>query len=262
MIDILPSRLPKHRFTAALIHFLISCLIFSAFVSTLLLIWYPAPYFAASGGWQGLRLVAAVDLALGPLLTLILYNTSKSGRELFTDLAIVAMIQISALIWGIIAVYEQRPVAAVFWGGSFYTVPAEALTNQGEDLQQLKSFTGTGKGPVYVYAQPPVSALEHELMLQEMSEKRVPPHEQPQRYRVLEDHFAELQRASVNITEIISNNETMGERLTEILQATSTTIEDNYYVSLVSRYRNIVLVFSRQNQLIGMLNAPLKDGPQ
>ncbi len=254
--------LKLNRYSASLLHFFISCLIFIAFITILLTLWYPAPWFSASGGWQGLRLVAAVDLVLGPLLTLIVYNTSKSRRELFTDFAIIAMIQLSALLWGIMAVYEQRPVAAVFWQGSFYTVPAQALTAQGENLQQLKAFPRDDNGPVYVYAQPPISETEHELMLQEIAEKKAPPHELLHRYRPLADHFAELQRANVNIEEIISSNEVMSEGLAEILQSTSTAIEDNYYVSLVSRYRNIVLVFSRQNQLLGTLNAPLKEGPQ
>jgi len=238
--------------------------IFFALVATLLLIWYPTPWFSASGGWQGLRLVAAVDLVLGPLLTLIVYNTTKSRRELFTDFVLIVFIQLSALMWGIMAVYEQRPVAAVFWQGSFYTVPAKALLDQGEDLEQLKNFDRAGfrTGPVYVYGQPPDSEAEYELMLQQISEKEVPPHEQAHRYRSLGDNFSELRRANIDIYEIISSNETMRKRLETILAASSTLIEDNYYVTLITRYRNIVLVFSEQNQLLGMLNAPLKEGTQ
>jgi hypothetical protein len=258
------SRFPRNRHTAAALHFALSCMIFSILIALLLLLWYPSPWFSASGGWQGLKLVAAVDLVLGPLLTFIVYSVQKSRAELMTDLAIIVMIQVGALLWGIMAIYQQRPVAAVFWGGSFYTVPAAAITAQGEDLRQLQGFkrTDTGRGPVYVYAQGPQSAEEHEHMLLELTAVRVPPHEQPHRYRPLEHHFAELRQAGVDIDEIISNNPRMRERLRKILETSSTRLEDNFYVALVSRYRNIILVFGAQNELLGTLHAPLKQGPQ
>lgn len=249
-----------NRYSAALLHFSISCLIFLIFIAGLLLLWYPSPYFSASGGWQGLQLVALVDLVLGPFLTLIIYNARKSRKELFADFSIIAVVQVSALLWGINAVYEQRPVAAVFWEGSFYTVPAKSLTNQGENLERLKQFGN--KMPVYVYALQPQNKAEYEAMLQEISERHIPPHEQLNRYRPLGEHYSDIRSASLNINEIIESNKAMGKRLEEILQASGTSLDDNYYIALESRYRNIVLVFSQQDQLLGMLNAPLKEGPQ
>jgi hypothetical protein len=148
--------------------------------------------------------------------------------------------------------------------GAFIRCQPKHLLSQGEDVEQLKNFDRIGMltGPVYVYAQPPGSEAEHELMLQKISEKKVPPHEQLHLYRAISDNFSERRRANVDIHEIITSKETMRKSLEEILQASATRMDDNYYVALVSRYRNIVLVFSEQNQLLGMLNAPLKDGSQ
>ena len=67
----------KQKALASSIHFFASLLVFSIFVYVLLTQWYPEPFFNASGGWQGLKLVILVDLVLGPLLTLIVYNRKK-----------------------------------------------------------------------------------------------------------------------------------------------------------------------------------------
>ena len=247
------------RYSAAFLHFVLSLFIFAIFIGILLLFWYPAPYFSASGGWQGLRLVALVDLVLGPCLTLIIYNTFKSRRELFIDFLIIAVIQVSALLWGISTVYKQRPVATVFWQGNFYTVPATALTTQGVDLAELNRFS-TDR-PVYVYAQPPMNEADAESMLQIVMEQRIPPHEQLVRYRPLAENMQEVRQANLNIQEITDANADMAGQLEAILRRSGTSRDDNLYVALMSRYRNIVLVFSAQDELLGMLTAPPIEGP-
>jgi hypothetical protein len=93
------------RLSAAFVHFLCSLSLFALFVGVLLFVWYPAPYFSASGGWQGLQLVAAVDLVLGPLCTFILFNPRKSVRELRTDIGLVVLLQLLALAYGVKAVH-------------------------------------------------------------------------------------------------------------------------------------------------------------
>ncbi|MFZ2450157.1 MAG: hypothetical protein WAW36_06545 [Methylovulum miyakonense] len=135
---------PKKRLTAASLHFGIS---FSIFVLIILLLansWYPGVYFDTEGGLQGIKIVAGIDVVLGPLLTLIVFNPQKSVRELTVDIGIIASIQIIALLWGAYTLHNQRPVAVVFWNNSFLTVPAQALDEQGYALEKLG-----GLGDVY-----------------------------------------------------------------------------------------------------------------
>ena len=147
-----------NRYLAFAIHLCISMMIFSLFVFVLLQFWYPAPFFSASGGWQGLRIVAIIDIVLGPLLTLVIFSPGKPRRELVSDLSLVTIMQITALCWGIYTVHQQRPVAVAFLDDSFYTVPAQALADQGIDPQQLKKFGS--RLPVYVYIDKP-DTLRH-----------------------------------------------------------------------------------------------------
>lgn len=247
------------RYAATTIHFAASLIIFLVLVAILLFSWYPSPYFSASGGWQGLRLVAAVDLVLGPVMTFILVKNGKSRRELLFDIGLVVLVQFSALGWGIKAVYEQRPVALVFLDSSFYTVPALAITSQGLDLELLDTF---GKEyPVLVYAERPDGGDEYERFTLALNEDRIPPHEQTWLYRPLSDNFSTVVRSTLDIEEIMAANADMKTDLEQLLHRTGTELEDNYYLALTSRYRNIVLVFDVAGHLLGSVSAPYKTGP-
>jgi hypothetical protein len=105
-----PSLL-KSKFKAAGIHLGISSIIFLVLAYVIIFRWYPWPYFTADGGWQGIRIIALIDLVLGPLLTLIIFNPAKSLREIRFDLGAIGLLQISALVWGIYTVHSERTAA-------------------------------------------------------------------------------------------------------------------------------------------------------
>ena len=248
----------RNRYSASGLHFLFSLSVFTLFVGILLLFWYPNPYFSASGGWQGLRLVAVVDLVLGPLITLVIFNPSKSRRELSIDIGVVLLIQILALLWGVKAVYEQRPVAVVFLDTSFYTVPAAAINAQNIDLDELVAF-GEGR-PVYVFSRRPQSASEQERFRIAVEMQRVPPHEQVWLYEPLAEHFEQVRRSSLNVVEIMNANAEMKAGIEQVLAKEKAQVSDLVFLALTSRYRNILLIFDAQGDLLGTVNAPYKDG--
>lgn len=248
----------RNRFSAAGLHFLLSLSVFSLLVGILLKFWYPDPYFSASGGWQGLRLVAAVDLVLGPLITLIIYSPKKSRRELSMDIGVVVVLQLSALLWGIKAVYEQRPVAVVFLDTSFYTVPAAAITSQGIDLAVLDEFGA--QRPVFVFALKPESGADLARFQNSIEIDQIPPHEQVWLYRPLSEHFTQASRSSLDVQEIMSANPQMKADIEQVLSKLELEIEDLHFLALTSRYRNILLIFDLQGNLLGTVAAPYKSG--
>jgi hypothetical protein len=254
----MPAFFLSPRFRAATLHFLISLAIFLALVIFLLLIWYPSPYFTASGGWHGLRLVAMVDLVLGPLLTLFVWNPGKSRRELILDMSLIAAIQVSVLIWGVIQIYQQRPVAVVFWDNSFYTVPAAAVS--AEDLESISELPRSVRGPHFAFVPRPRSPWEHQSMLRAVIEDGIPPHEQVGRYQPMQENFAEIGSAGIDIHEIVETNASMNRALRKTLSNLSASMEDFLYIPLVSRYRNIILIFDHSGNLRGTLMAPYKTG--
>jgi hypothetical protein len=107
-----PSRY-RAAISAAGFHFL--CSVGVALIAAILVygLWYPPPYHEMSGGQALFLLVLSVDVVCGPLLTLVLFNPVKPRAELWRDLALVALIQLGALGYGLWTVWQARPLYLV-----------------------------------------------------------------------------------------------------------------------------------------------------
>lgn len=102
------------RCRASGIHLGISLVIAGLIAGLVFGLWYPYPYREISGGRELFMLVMAVDVVMGPLITLMIFNPLKSRRELRLDLALVGVLQLAALVYGLSTVYTARPVHLVF----------------------------------------------------------------------------------------------------------------------------------------------------
>lgn len=130
---------------AALLHLLLSLLIFGATAWLVFKIWYPAPFDRLTGGLGLFTILVLVDLVCGPLFTFILANPRKSRRELTLDFSLVALIQISALLYGLHTVKIARPVLLSFEKDRIAVVTEaeidqETLHEAPENLRQLPLF--------------------------------------------------------------------------------------------------------------------------
>jgi hypothetical protein len=94
---------------------LAGCVLVAAVVAAVvLLVWYPWPYRIVSGGESLLLLVMAVDIVMGPLITLVIFDVRKPIAELRRDMSIIVVLQIAALAYGVHTVYAARPVVLAF----------------------------------------------------------------------------------------------------------------------------------------------------
>lgn len=130
-----------NRGVAFAIHLTISLIVFSTLVVLMLVYWFPGDLFFMDGGWEGLKLVAMVDLVLGPALTLILFKPGKPGLKM--DLSVIAAIQIVALSYGFYTTYHQRVVAVVFADNEFATVSAKDKALDDAKLLDLNLIPNT-----------------------------------------------------------------------------------------------------------------------
>jgi hypothetical protein len=87
-------------------------------------IWYPYPYRDISGGRELFLIVVTVDVILGPLITLAIFNRVKAWPVLRRDLVVVALVQLGALGYGLWTVFVARPVHMVFEYDRFRVVHA------------------------------------------------------------------------------------------------------------------------------------------
>ena len=116
-------------------------------VATLVFVfWYPGPYRTLSGGTELFLLVVGVDLALGPLITFVIFDRRKPFNELRRDIAVVVVLQVAALAYGLNMVSISRPVVLALEEDRFRVVPAsgvylEELPQAASDFRSL-SLTG------------------------------------------------------------------------------------------------------------------------
>lgn len=102
------------RARAGAAHFVFSAILAAACAALVYLLWYPAPLGSMSGVSDLFVLMLGVDVVLGPLVTLVVFNTRKPRAELVRDLAVVVLVQLGALGYGMWTVFAGRPVHAVF----------------------------------------------------------------------------------------------------------------------------------------------------
>jgi hypothetical protein len=132
----------KSRLLAAGMHLGISLAIAALAAWLVFAVWYPYPYREISGGRELFLIVVVVDVVMGPLLTLTVFNTRKPMKELRRDLAVIGLLQLAALAYGLWTVAEARPVHLVFELDRFRVVhavdvPEEELARAPAGLQRL-----------------------------------------------------------------------------------------------------------------------------
>jgi hypothetical protein len=81
--------------------------------------WYRWPGWYLAGAVRVALVVVAVDVVLGPLITLIIANPRKPRRELRRDIAMVVVVQVMALAYGALTLWHGRPL--------YYTFSADRL---------------------------------------------------------------------------------------------------------------------------------------
>lgn len=126
-----------NRYHAFAIHMAISLVIFFILLVCITQYWYPGILFDSSNGWKAVGLIVGIDLILGPLLTLLVFNPAKSSIKF--DLWVIALIQTAALIYGTWTIHSSRPLAIAYVNTSFITLYANA-DNASEVQERVNSL--------------------------------------------------------------------------------------------------------------------------
>jgi hypothetical protein len=151
------------RFKAAGIHLLISVFVVALIAAFYLTQWYPPELLEMSRGVQLLGILALVDVVIGPLLTLIVFNPAK--KSLKFDLSVIAMLQIGAMAFGLYTMWTTRPVFLVAVKDRFELVFANEIDPA--DLAKAKpEYRSLSWGkPTLVSAPPPTDSKQREELM-------------------------------------------------------------------------------------------------
>jgi hypothetical protein len=104
----------KYRLRAFALHLLGSTCLLSLAIGGLYFGWYRWPGWYLTEVTKVLALVVLVDLALGPTLTFLVAAPKKQLQVLARDIAIIVTVQLAALVYGWVTLWQGRPLYYTF----------------------------------------------------------------------------------------------------------------------------------------------------
>jgi hypothetical protein len=234
------------RWKAAAIHLGICAFIALAVFGGMALVWYPAPYFEAVGGAKLALTIIGVDVVIGPLITLVVYNPMK--KSLRFDLAVVALLQTGALVYGVHVVYTARPVYVVFNVDRFDVVGANELVP--DDWQALapdafKTLPLTG--PRLVSADPPSDPKEKEKLLLTAFATGVDLPNYPQYYRPYHERTASVIAKAKPLAELREKRPESEADLTRVVKTFGQGWDDLAFLPVHARKQDLTAIIDRRD---------------
>jgi hypothetical protein len=104
----------RFRLKAFSLHLLSSATALTLILGSLYFGWYRWPGWHLTDVTTVVLVMVCVDVVLGPTLTFIIANQKKSRRELTRDIGIIVVVQLCALIYGSMSLWNGRPLYYAF----------------------------------------------------------------------------------------------------------------------------------------------------
>lgn len=228
------------------IHLTASTTVILAFLSIMLLVWYPSPYFEIDGGWKLWGILAGVNMVLGPLLTLIVFKPGKPGLKF--DLSCIVLVQLAALIYGGTIIYQQRPAFVVFVVDRFTTVPAAEVDFDQLQYPELKRVVSIG--PILAEGKLPNDPkLRQDLLFAVLLEGQKDLEFQPELYQPYQPDLQHLRSRSIDLSQIAALNTDVKHAINAFLASRGGQMENYLYLPLRGRNKDIVMVLSPESGL-------------
>ncbi|MFZ6864521.1 TfpX/TfpZ family type IV pilin accessory protein [Undibacterium sp. Ji67W] len=223
------------RLKAMFFHVLISGVIAGVGSLIILFLWYPWPLSEMSGGWSLLLLVCSVDVVLGPLLTLVIFDTRKPRSEIVRDLTIIAVLQLSGLCYGVHTVYLARPVVIAFEGKLFRVVSAIEIEDDelSKAPDEFKTLSLTG--PTFVGTREVASederfdAIAHAMAGSDKSMR-------PTFWQPYEKSVSRILSDSKPLTTLLKKHPEQKNALDQVLAKSGKKMDELRYLPLISKF--------------------------
>lgn len=151
----------KNKIKAFLIHFTLSVTIVSFVIALIVYFWYPLEYIGLTRFKQVALLIISVDLVMGPVLTFVVFNPLK--KNLRFDLAVIAILQFSALGYGVYTLFKGHPVYITFNEDRFTLVQASDAKPEKAKYNEYKVSKLTSG--IIAFAKLPEDPKESEALL-------------------------------------------------------------------------------------------------
>jgi hypothetical protein len=241
------------RYKAAGIHLLLSVFVVLSVLAVMFLLWYPEKYFTIMGGRTLITLIGFVDVFLGPLLTLVVFNTNK--KNLAFDLSVIGALQVAALAYGAYVMFESRPVFTVFNKDKFQISAVVDIT--AKELAAAKNpqwnhYSLTGPELVAI-GKPDVNDKKAILFAQQESDDA---YRYPKLYDSYANHINEVIRSGKplsNLSSISAKNEST---VSEFINRKNRSENDFLYLPISSELSQMsAIVDAKTGEFIEIIDA-------
>jgi hypothetical protein len=241
-----------NRWSAFGLHLVISALIAATVMGLVLWLWYPTPYFTAMGGDTLLRLLIGVDVAVGPLITLIIYKRGKPRLQ--QDLAIIAALQVAALAYGTYVMFDARPVYNVFVKDRFETVAANSINEDSQDKAPAAFRSLPLTGPRIVAANLPKDRKEAATITMSAVMGGADVANLPHLYTSYDQAAAQVAKASRPLVSLSQKGLESAEAVNTFVAANGNGARSLGYVPVKARNRDFTVVVDRKTgEIVGYL---------
>ena len=129
-------------------HLALSCLVAVCSLYLIFFVWYPQPLAKANEVEHIFLLLLAIDVIVGPLLSLLVYKEGK--KSLKFDLLVIIILQISAFMYGMHTIAQGRPAWLVFYYDRFDQVTAVEINNLNVDKAKIEYQNASWFGPKFI----------------------------------------------------------------------------------------------------------------
>ena len=238
----------KTKLIATGVHLSLSLVVFAYLAYLIFYHWFPQPYFSVDGGWQGIRLVAAVDLVLGPLITFLIFDLTKSRRAIVFDLVIILVIQFGALAYGVVTTYQQRTLAIVVISEFILSAAESNYAGTLESPEQLRQYSH--ETPPIIFSDLPLTAEGLEEAKRIKIETGVSEHAQMQHYRSAKALKPALEARQQGFRDFLQESEAR-DQFEGWLDRNQKTADEVMIGYFSGRYGTAWLVFDRQARYLG-----------
>lgn len=194
------------RFKCFFLHLFVSICIALVSITLVFCVWYPVPLAKSLGVSDIFLMMLAIDVILGPLLTLLV--AKKGKKTLKFDLLTISIIQLVALTYGLHSIAVTRPVWIAFDSIRFEVVTANAIPK--EELEQAKSpYNSLAMGlPKFVAVKLAENEQEKTTRTFVELETGVASSSRPTLYEPLINQCEYIQKEKINLKELnLYNNE-------------------------------------------------------
>jgi len=228
----------RERIFAAIVHFSITLLVAGLAGALIFFIWFPNSTAAVVGGTHLFLLVFVSDLVLGPLMSLVVYSSTKTRHQLIIDYSVIGLLQLAALVYGVYVVSVSRPVFIAFDTNRIEMITAVEIHPQhlaDATEEQYRSLSWSGPKLVAV-ARPTDPKERADLVFGVLLGNNVDAPFRPKYYREYGTARQEILSKSLPLTVLLKDSEAAKSKIDSAIASTGRPKEDVRWLLVHHRF--------------------------